>query len=84
MGGAQHQLRGVFGAGHLDQGGGHVGGHDLDEPTAEIVQQGTIVDQALRTGSGQGVVGPDVHPDQLGFGPHGHPGGPPDEDGTAA
>ena len=43
-----------------------------------------LLDQTLRAGAGQAVVGADVHADQLGLGPHGHAGGPPDEDGTAA
>ena len=32
---------------------------------------------------GQAVVGPHVDPDQLGLGPHGHPGRPADQHGAA-
>ena len=84
MGGPHHQLGGVLRPGHLDQRRRHVGADHLDEPPPQVVEQGAVLDQPLRPGAGQAVVGSDVHADQLGLGPHGHAGRPPDEDGAAA
>ena len=83
VGGAHHQLGGVLGSGHLHQGGCHVGADHLDVAPAEVVEEGTVLDETVVPRPGERVVGADVDPDQLGLGPHGHAGGPADEHGAA-
>ena len=78
-----HQLGGVLGLGHLDQGGSHVGPDHLHVAAAEVVEERPVLAQALGPGAGEAVVGAHVHPDQLGLGPHGHAGGPADQHGAA-
>ena len=83
MGGAEDELGGVLGPGHLDERGRDIGADHLHIAAAEVVQQRPVAPEALRPRIGQPVVGADVHPDELGLGAHGHPGGPADQHGAA-
>ena len=83
VGGAEDELGGVLGPGHLHQRRGDIGTDHLDEPASEVVEEGPVARQPVGSGSGEPVVGAHVDPDQLGLGAHGHPGGPAHEHGAA-
>ena len=46
-GSSHDQLGGVFGPGHLDQGRRHLGPDHLDETSTQVVEQRSVLDQAL-------------------------------------
>ena len=77
--GAEHELGGVLGPGELGQRPGHVAADDLVVLAAEVDQQPPVGLEQVGRAGGQTVARLHVHPEQIGLGPLGHPGRPPDE-----
>ena len=76
--GAEDELRGVLGAGEVDEGGGHVAAGGLVVEAAQLLEQAALVAHVPVVGH-EPVVRSHVDAQQLAAGPGGDAGGPADE-----